>query len=383
METILKEFEKLQENGQLSKCQGLVDDLLDTLMKSRTQIEQGDVNNIDAYLKLLKSKVDTYTKRAKLHQKEIHGPLSRFGKSLDKSFKTNFSSAYQAPTFLKSNEEALNKAISMHFVRNGNFEVAQVFMNESGGSYVSDTTIAQFEAMFVILHSLKNNNLGPAIAWASDNRDYLKHRGSDLEFNLHKCQFVRLLLDPENSPSVVLNYARTKFGVFSDIYLSEISRLMTSLLYRHELDLSPYANLRYSPSFEEICQSFTNEYCASIGFSSDSPLYLAVTAGSAALPILAKMGSIMKLKRAEWSSLNELPVEIELPKKFQFHPIFVCPVSKEQTTDLNPPRMLVCGHIISQESLNAISRNRSNSKFKCPYCPSECTALEAKRVYFE
>jgi len=49
-------------------------------------------------------------------------------------------------------------------------------------------------------------------------------------------------------------------------------------------------------------------------------------------------------------------VEIPLPPSFLFHSIFVCPVSKEQATDANPPMMMPCGHVIAKESIEKISR---------------------------
>ena len=53
---------------------------------------------------------------------------------------------------------------------------------------------------------------------------------------------------------------------------------------------------------------------------------------------------------------ESLQVEIPLPPSYLFHSIFVCPVSKEQTTDTNPPMMMPCGHVVAKESLEKISR---------------------------
>lgn len=91
------------------------------------------------------------------------------------------------------------------------------------------------------------------------------------------------------------------------------------------------------------------------------------------------MQSIMKEKRTEWTTQNELPVEIPLPSSYHFHSIFVCPVSKEQTTDSNPPKMMPCGHVIADESLKKLVKN-VNARFKCPYCPSESRLEEAMQV---
>lgn len=73
-----------------------------------------------------------------------------------------------------------------------------------------------------------------------------------------------------------------------------------------------------------------------------------------------------------------LQVEISLPPSYHFHSIFVCPVSKEQGTDQNPPMMMPCGHVIAQESLDKLSKG---AKFKCPYCPGESHPRDAKKVF--
>ncbi|KAK5294429.1 hypothetical protein LTR16_001288, partial [Cryomyces antarcticus] len=142
---------------------------------------------------------------------------------------------------------------------------------------------------------------------------------------------------------------------------------------------SPYAHIFYNGSaWDEVANSFTREFCSLLGLSADSPLYLAATAGAIALPTLLKLENIMKEKRTEWTTRQELPVAIPLPPSYAFHSIFVCPVSKEQGTDANPPMMMPCGHVIAKETLDRLSKG---GRFKCPYCPGESLPRDARRVY--
>lgn len=247
----------------------------------------------------------------------------------------------------------------------------------------------RFADMYRILNALRNrHNLVPAIDWAHAHSRELEARGSNLEFELARLKFVELYTNssPDSDanayagPIQALEYARATFPTFSSRYRHETSSLLGSLAFAPGLEESPYKNLFYTPSaWEDVAASFTREYCGLLGLSEKSPLYTAVTAGGIALPVLEKVERVMAQTRGQWTSVNELPVETPLPPGYLFHSIFVCPVSKEQATDLNPPMMLPCGHVIAKESLEGHSKGKQ--RVKCPYCPQECLVRDAKRVY--
>ena len=65
-----------------------------------------------------------------------------------------------------------------------------------------------------------------------------------------------------------------------------------------------------------------------------------------------------------------MPCEVDLGHDFSFHNIFICPVSKETN---NSPMLLKCGHVISRQSLNKMTRSNPKTTFKCPTCPQEMT----------
>jgi hypothetical protein len=150
----------------------------------------------------------------------------------------------------------------------------------------------------------------------------------------------------------------------------EISRLMNAFCWIDDMSKSPYSEVfsPHSPYWTQVEHSFRDQFCSLLGFSPDSPLHLAVTAGTIALPVLLKMSSIMKEKRTEWTSEGELPVEIPLGERFAFHSIFTCPVSKEQGTEENPPMLLSCGHCLCKNSLLRLAK-ADGQKIKCPYVP--------------
>ena len=248
----------------------------------------------------------------------------------------------------------------------------------------------KFTEMYYILDALRSkHDLAPAIAWAKENSTELENRGSNLEFELSRLQFAELYTSTANSMPDddcagalrALEYVRTVATTFnSHRHLRDIPSLSGSLAFSSALNESPYNPVFFNDNiWNEVATSFTREFCSMLGLSSTSPLYTAVTAGGIALPTLERMERVMAAAKGQWTTKEELPVETPLPPDMQFHSIFVCPVSKDQATDNNPPMMLTCGHVLAHESM--VLHARGKTRMKCPYCPQECTPREAMRLY--
>lgn len=250
----------------------------------------------------------------------------------------------------------------------------------------------KFQSMYTILQAIKAHRLGPAIAWAQTNSEALESRGSNLEFELCKLQFIWLAKTSrgqagDDSPLAIGNagdfgaafqYARDNFGRFRDRHLREVQRLAAALVFASNIQESPYANVFDTTSaFDEVASTFTREFCSLLGLSAESPLYVAATAGTIALPRLIKFIGATRSRRTEWTTANELAFETPLPDSMLYHSIFVCPVSKEQTTENNPPMRLPCGHVLAKDSLQNLAKG---SKFKCPYCPMEGQMKDARQI---
>ena len=225
----------------------------------------------------------------------------------------------------------------MHFLREGQFSVASAFLDESAastdlvdGQRSSEPTIhsreihsevlqKQFAEMYYVLDEMRSKkNLMPATTWARANSARLEARGSNLEFELGRLQFIWLFLSGHHSLANVglaerqqaaLAFARDQFGPFQERYLKEIQRLVGAMAFCPNLEQSPYRQIFYSEGvWEELAMTFTREFCSLLGLSADSPLYIATTAGAIALPTLQKLRVIMEKKRTEWTTQNELPV---------------------------------------------------------------------------
>jgi|TARA_R110002003_G_scaffold54_22_gene4853 hypothetical protein len=234
----------------------------------------------------------------------------------------------------------------MHLLREGQFGVASTFIEEANrrpphpeptlntpnpylkdswekdlaeGTFNSEKLQRQFAEMYHILHELRNErNLEPAIVWAKERSEILESRGSNLEFELCRLQFVCLFVnhgdddymeDQSDGPLHAYQYALRELSGFSKRYTREIQELMGAMAYWQNVQDSPYRRIFYNDSaWEEVAHSFNREFCSLLGLSADSPLFIAATAGAIALPYLLKMQSIMKEKRTEWTTQNELPV---------------------------------------------------------------------------
>lgn len=438
MDSVLQAHEQLEGRSNLARTITDVQATIALLQNARDAIA-GDPDTALLAMARLKQPIKASFEKLDDDLKEVNKGLNQYQKVLDKKLKKNaLPTASTEP--LAEQPGLINRAIVMHLLREGKFDVANrlvahinekarspaddgkpvdrsrpldefgdaikswmlelarpealdddadVDMNPSAGPRRARGWLQRkFTVMYHILDSLRNqHDLGPAIEWARQHSADLEQRGSNLEFELSRLKFVELYTsedvmsdDPWEGPTRALEYAQDVFPTFCPRYTRETSSLLGSLAFSSALGASPYTDLFFNQSaWEEASDSFTREFCGLLGLSEKSPLYTAVTAGGIALPVLEKVERVMAQTRGQWTSVNELPVETPLPFSFKFHSVFVCPVSKEQATDENPPMMLTCGHVIAKESLEQHSRGKN--RMKCPYCPVECAPRDAKRIF--
>ncbi|KAK3843548.1 MAG: CTLH/CRA C-terminal to lish motif domain-containing protein [Linnemannia gamsii] len=378
MESFIKDYDKIIKRQRTLETHDPLDRLIAVVNEAKEKIRE-DPSSVTTSLAALGKSIKTVSNGISEEQKEIQSSLTKYSKAIDKKFTADMMAAINPHAFDKK-ENILRNTIAMHFIRQGNFEIGDTFAKEAGLT-VPDSMRHQFMEMFDIVAALKEDNLEPALQWATRHRSGLEKRSSTLEFKLHRQRYLQLLMGRQVQEAIA--YARKNFAYFGNRHTQEIFRLMCSIIYMDHIRTSPYADLIAPNTNADIQHMFTRDFCSLIGLSCDSPLYVSVTVGTQVMPTMIKMASIMKTKKAEWSQLQELPpVEINLTDETKFHSIFACPVSKEQATEENPPMMMGCGHVICKESLQKLCRGSSNLRFKCPYCPQESMASQAKSVYF-
>ncbi|KAL2260804.1 hypothetical protein VTK26DRAFT_5102 [Humicola hyalothermophila] len=424
LEALLEELSKINKLPRLSAAVDDLDKIISLLSTAREQVaETLDPHTASLTMTKLQNPIKAAFDKVNDDLKAASSAHKKVGKALDKHFPLK---PLPADTDnMGDHLPLINRAIAMHLLREGQFSVTSTFINEvekkappipppaESDEIMSDAEgnnrerdahglteedygllslhsqelQERFAEMYGILQEIKAQNLVPAIRWARANSVELEARGSNLEFELSKLQYVWLFQgsavnglpdDERNGPAGALAYAREHFGRFQGRHLREIQQLASALVYASNLSESPYRQgFATGVAFTDVAASFTREFCSLLGLSAESPLYLAVTAGALALPQLMKYLLATRATGTEWTTAQELPFETPLPESMLYHSIFVCPVSKEQTTDENPPMVIPCGHMLARDTLQKLCKG---NRFKCPYCPTEGQFKDARRV---
>lgn len=331
---------------------------------------------------VIKKVQDVSSQLAKEHR-DFHSTVSRVGKAIDKNFNSDYGAMENR--LLWSDDESktiLNRVIIEHFMRKGMLDIVDSLVTDAGLEMLEEEK-KPFTELNQILISLRKRDLKPALDWVEINREKLIQQNSSLEFKLHRLQFIEYLCKGVEKQSELIAFARTKLQPLVDRHAKEIQALMGSLLYlKTGLENSPYAYLLDILNWSEICDVFIRDSCCLMGMSVDSPLNIAFEAGTVAFPALLNIRQMMSQRRVAsvWTAKDELPIVIDLDKKFQFHSIFACPILRQQASDVNPPMRLDCGHVISRDALTKMSNG--STKVKCPYCPVEQNPQIAKQIFF-
>lgn len=353
-----------------------------------TKIENDQVLSASAltYIQQCKEQIKEFIKKYSDKHKDLHGFISKIGKSIDKNFIAEYGNLPQTNIVeTPEKQNLLLQVVCEHLYRTGHIDVSDSLIQEAGLNESESENIKKpFIVINYIIQKLKEKDVQPALEWCQNNAEKLKGINSFLEFNLHRLNFLQLVQQGSKKQSEALKYARN-FTPFAHRCQKEIQRLMASLLYINTgLKNSPYSSYLKPELWDDIEEEFIKNSCKILGFSIECPLNNAIRAGCKALPALINIVQVMQQTQVGHilSSKDVLPIEIDIGPNCRYHSVFTCPILRQQSTDLNPPMRLICGHVISKDSLNKLNSSTKYVKLKCPYCPVEQLASDAKQMFF-
>ncbi|ONH66862.1 Sporulation protein RMD5 [Cyberlindnera fabianii] len=196
---------------------------------------------------------------------------------------------------------------------------------------------------------------------------------------------IRKNLKTSNSAINKFGKALEKIEPLDDVYqypIDKTSRNLALVDNAVRLHLLREGDLGLDIGRVDVMSNFAemNAILKELRFSFESSLFTIILAAHIAFPFFSKLQKIKVATKLEWTSRDELPIEIQLPNSLKFHAIYICPVFKCETTQQNPAMALPCHHVISKQALQNLSKN--GGSFKCPYCPVTALASQCLKVQF-
>lgn len=235
---------------------------------------------------------------------------------------------------------------------------------------ISPETSSKFVQMGQIVQDIKKGDSSSCQEWCEP--------GSPLNFELYVLKSLQLF--KKGDTLVTYNHLTRKLPASSFKQVTtQVSPILTQLVLGEKVhDINAAIHLQ----LEKCISLFTKEYCLKNNLPFESPLFLIVLSGIISFQFYIKYTTIRAASHVDWTTKDELPFDVQLPEFLcHFHPIFICPVLKEETTEENPPYSLPCHHILSKKSLDRLSKNGTTT-FKCPYCPVNASKSKTMRVKF-
>ncbi|RTG88414.1 uncharacterized protein DC041_0001335 [Schistosoma bovis] len=379
LELQLESLQSVLQNGKsystmftrYNKSNFCLPENLDTfkLSDSDTDIKQ----HTSLFVSTVKSKLSDYIKA----HRDIHLPISKFGKLVDKSFVDELSHLTTYFTNHEKKESKTTKSI-----------IKPVLKTSS-----------------LYKDSLSSKSPDDLLRWLSNNREELGDKAKQLEYCLAKLDFLSTIQKEPVDPAAVIQSARQLVPFASD-YSSDFEHLMGSLVFiGRSLEDTPYADLalptsptkmssessqvnktsedvfmmdgEYSLSVSpvttkhktdgsnaltEAANLFKASCCYHLNLSDTDPL---LTAFSSGCRVLTRLHSLQRAIAclSKYSSLDGdmLPIAVKLDPSAHRHNIFHCPVIKEVISESNDgsigggPVRLTCGHAISRDAFNSLA----------------------------
>ncbi|KAJ2960555.1 hypothetical protein NQZ79_g4153 [Umbelopsis isabellina] len=173
MDALASQYDTLLEKQQQlnNVIPSRIDSIKELLLETKKSFENGtcpynDPSNWKESLVMLeqRNKKNNFQKELK----EYSSSVSKYGKAIEKTFKQDPTIASD-PTAFSGKEQILDRAVALHFIRQGQFELSESFIREAGmtddeeiGTSASELK-EKFKEMYDIMKELEAGNTDTAI----------------------------------------------------------------------------------------------------------------------------------------------------------------------------------------------------------------------------
>ncbi|TYH76589.1 hypothetical protein ES332_D04G096800v1 [Gossypium tomentosum] len=234
-----------------------------------------------------------------------------------------------------------------------------------------------FQEAKKVIDGLRNQEVGPALAWCADNKSRLKKSKSKFEFQLRLQEFVELVR-AENYMRAI-SYARRYLSPWGATHLKEFQRVMITLAVRSHTECAKYKVLFEPKQWDFLVDQFKQEFCRLYGMTLEPLLLIYLQVGLSALKTpYCYEDDCTKEDPLSQDSFRKLAMP--LPYSKQHHSKLVCYITKELMDTENPPQVLPNGYVYSTKALKEMAE-KNNGKITCPRTGLVCSYSDLVKAY--
>ncbi|EOY18435.1 LisH/CRA/RING-U-box domains-containing protein isoform 2 [Theobroma cacao] len=177
------------------------------------------------------------------------------------------------------NNVRLKRILVDYMLRMSYYDTAMKLAESSNIQDLVDIDV--FQEAKKVIDALRNQEVGPALAWCVDNKSRLKKSKSKFEFQLRLQEFIELVR-AENHMRAIL-YARRHLAPWGATHLKELQRVMATLAFRSNTGCAKYKVLFEPKQWDFLVDQFKQEFCRLYGMTLEPLLNIYLQAGLSAL----------------------------------------------------------------------------------------------------
>ncbi|KAG0470003.1 hypothetical protein HPP92_016703 [Vanilla planifolia] len=273
------------------------------------------------------------------------------------------------------NNTRLKRILVDYMLRMSYYDSATMLAETSNIQDLVDMDVF-IEAKNVII-SLQNREVGPALAWCSENKSRLKKFKSKFEFLLRHQEFIELVRVDESLKAIA--YARKFLAPWAPTHMKELQRAMATLAFKSNTECATYSVLFGSKQWDYLVDQFKQDFYKLFGMTAEPLLNIYLQAGLSALktPFCYEESCP---KEDPLSQENYRKLAEPLPFSKQHNSKLVCYITREVMDSENPPLVLPNGYVYSTKALEEMAK-KNNGSITCPRTGYVCSYTDLVKAY--